>query len=100
MRLLFALVLLSAIGASLRKIIGVAMAPMQSRLGHVIDKTSKAVVRDDRRDSIHYVTFEDEQGKRESFRVPGQLVTKLLLGDMGVVHSKGEALVHFDRVDV
>lgn len=78
----------------------VARSPVSSQLALVVDEHREDRGRRERRRSVHVATFEDERGARSSFEVPTAVARSLAPGDMGVLHSKGPAIVRFDRVDV
>ena len=78
----------------------VARAPVRSRLALVADEHREDRGHGEHRRSVHVATFEDERGTRSSFEVSTAVARSLAPGDMGVLHSKGPAIVRFDRVDV
>lgn len=78
----------------------VARAPVRSRLALVVDEHREDRGHGERRRSVHVATFEDERGSRSSFEVSTAVARSLAPGDMGVLHSKGPAIVRFERVDV
>ena len=78
----------------------VARAPVRSRLALVVDEHREDRGHGEHRRSVHVATFEDERGTRSSFEVSTAVARSLAPGDMGVLHSKGPAIVRFDRVDV
>ncbi len=78
----------------------VARSPVRSQLALVVDEHREDRGRRERRRSVHVATFEDERGARSSFEVSTAVARSLAPGDMGVLHSKGPAIVRFDRVDV
>ena len=78
----------------------VARAPVRSRPALVVDEHREDRGHGEHRRSVHVATFEDERGARSSFEVSTAVARSLAPGDMGVLHSKGPAIVRFDRVDV
>lgn len=78
----------------------VARAPVRSRLALVVDEHREDRGHGEHRRSVHVATFEDERGARSSFEVSTAVARSLAPGDMGVLHSKGPAIVRFERVDV
>lgn len=64
-----------------------------------------AVVRDERtrkgkESSSYYVTLEFVGGKRDEYRVDGELAGRVVPDDVGVAYIKGGHLVDFRRLDV
>ncbi len=106
-RMMFTLVPLVALGAVIYQAVRVfgssakvARSPVRSQLALVVDEHREDRGHRERRRTVHVATFEDERGARSSFEVPTAVARSLAPGDMGVLHSKGPAIVRFDRVDV
>lgn len=78
----------------------VARSPVRSRLALVVDEHREDRGHGEHRRSVHVATFEDERGGRFSHEVSSGVARSIATGDMGVLHTKGPAIVRFDRVDV
>ncbi len=75
-------------------------APMKRRVAVIVDERTKVTGSDDSTSTTYFATVQFEDGTRQEMKTSGVVAGGATRGDIGVIYTKLDKLVSFERVDV